>query len=226
MRESKIKPVGSATLTYKDKSYKLPAFGGTEGPEVLDIRKLYGEADVFTYDPGFTSTASCESDITFIDGDKGILLYRGYSIDQLAEHSSFLEVCYLLLHGELPNAGEKTKFDRSITMHTMVHEQLAQFFRGFRRDAHPMAIMCGVVGALSAFYHDSTDIHDARQREIACHRLIAKMPTLAAMAFKYSLGQPFVYPQNDLSYAENFLYMCYSVPAEPYKINPVLARAM
>jgi citrate synthase len=226
MRESKIKPVGSATLTYKDKSYKLPAFGGTEGPEVLDIRKLYGEADVFTYDPGFTSTASCESDITFIDGDKGILLYRGYSIDQLAEHSNFLEVCYLLLHGELPNAAEKSKFDRSITMHTMVHEQLAQFFRGFRRDAHPMAIMCGVVGALSAFYHDSTDINDPRQREIASHRLIAKMPTLAAMAFKYSTGQPFVYPRNDLGYTENFLRMTFSVPAEEYKVNPVLAKAL
>src|ERR1700759_2785873 len=226
MRESKIKPVGSATLTYKDKSYKLPAFGGTEGPEVLDIRKLYGDADVFTYDPGFTSTASGERHITFIDGDKGILLYRGYSIDQLAEHSSFLEVCSLLLHVELPNAAEKAKFDRSITMHTMVHEQLAQFFRGFRRDAHPMAIMCGVVGALSAFYHDSTDINDPRQREIASHRLIAKMPTLAAMAFKYSTGQPFVYPSNSLGYTENFLRMTFSVPAEDYIVNPVLAKAL
>ena len=160
MRESKIKPAGSATLTYKNKSYELPSFAGTEGPEVVDIRKLYGEADIFTYDPGFTSTASCESDITFIDGDKGVLLYRGYSIDMLAEHSNFLEVCYLLLHGELPSKEEMTKFDNAITFHTMVHEQLAQFFRGFRRDAHPMAIMCGVVGALSAFYHDSTDIND------------------------------------------------------------------
>ncbi|HWD26125.1 MAG TPA: citrate synthase [Rhizomicrobium sp.] len=226
MRESKIKPVGSATLTYKDKSYELPAFGGTEGPEVLDIRKLYGDADVFTYDPGFTSTASCESDITFIDGDKGILLYRGYSIDQLAEHSTFLECCYLLMHGELPGKDQFAKFDRSITMHTMVHEQLAQFFRGFRRDAHPMAIMCGVVGALSAFYHDSTDINDPRQREIASHRLIAKMPTLAAMAYKYSMGQPFVYPRNDLGYTENFLRMTFSVPAEEYKVNPVLAKAL
>ncbi len=226
MRESKIKPAGSATLTYKNKQYELPAFSGTEGPEVLDIRKLYGQADVFTYDPGFTSTASCESDITFIDGDKGILLYRGYSIDQLAEHSSFLEVCYLLLHGDLPNREEKTKFERSITMHTMVHEQLAQFFRGFRRDAHPMAIMCGVVGALSAFYHDSTDINDPKQREVASHRLIAKMPTIAAMAFKYSTGQPFVYPLNALGYTENFLRMTFSVPAEEYKINPVLAKAL
>ncbi|MEJ0025964.1 MAG: citrate synthase [Rhizomicrobium sp.] len=226
MRESKIKPAGSATLTYRNKDYKLPTFAGTEGPEVIDIRKLYGDADVFTYDPGFTSTASCESDITFIDGDKGILLYRGYSIDQLAEHSDFLEVCYLLLHGELPDKAEKTKFDRSITMHTMVHEQLAQFFRGFRRDAHPMAVMCGVVGALSAFYHDSTDINDPKQREIASHRLIAKMPTLAAMAYKYTMGQPFVYPRNDLGYTENFLRMTFSVPAEEYKVNPVLAKAL
>ncbi len=226
MRESKIKPVGSATLTYNNKSYELPAFSGTEGPEVLDIRKLYGDADVFTYDPGFTSTASCESDITFIDGEKGILLYRGYSIDQLAEHSNFLEVCYLLLHGELPSKAEMAKFDKAITFHTMVHEQLAQFFRGFRRDAHPMAVMCGVVGALSAFYHDSTDINDRRQREIASHRLIAKMPTLAAMAYKYSMGQPFVYPLNTLGYTENFLRMTFSVPAEEYKVNPVLAKAL
>ena len=226
MRESKIKPAGSATLTYKNKQYELPTFAGTEGPEVIDIRKLYGEADVFTYDPGFTSTASCESDITFIDGDKGILLYRGYSIDQLAEHSNFLEVCYLLLHGELPGKEENAKFTRSITMHTMVHEQLAQFFRGFRRDAHPMAVMCGVVGALSAFYHDSTDINDPRQREVASHRLIAKMPTIAAMAYKYTMGQPFVYPLNSLGYTENFLRMTFSVPAEEYKVNPVLAKAL
>ena len=226
MRESKIKPVGSATLTYKNKAYELPTFGGSEGPEVVDIRKLYGEADIFTYDPGFTSTASCESDITFIDGDKGILLYRGYSIDQLAEHSNFLEVCYLLLHGELPNKDEMAHFDKAITFHTMVHEQLALFFRGFRRDAHPMAVMCGVVGALSAFYHDSTDINDPRQREIASHRLIAKMPTLAAMAYKYSMGQPFVYPLNTLGYTENFLRMTFSVPAEEYKVNPVLAKAL
>jgi citrate synthase len=226
MRESKISPAGSATLTFKNKSYELPAFSGTEGPEVLDIRKLYGEADIFTYDPGFTSTASCESDITFIDGDKGVLLYRGYSIDTLAEQSNFLEVCYLLLHGDLPGKEDMAKFDKAITFHTMVHEQLAQFFRGFRRDAHPMAIMCGVVGALSAFYHDSTDINDPRQREIASHRLIAKMPTIAAMAFKYSMGQPFVYPHNSLGYTENFLRMAFSVPAEDYKVNPILAKAL
>ena len=226
MRESKIKPAGTATLTYKNKQFELPAFSGTEGPDVVDIRKLYGDADVFTYDPGFTSTASCESNITFIDGDKGVLLYRGYSIDELAAHSNFLEVCYLLLYGDLPNTQQMAEFDRAITLHTMVHEQLASFFRGFRRDAHPMSIMCGVVGALSAFYHDSTDINDPRQREIASHRLVAKMPTIAAMAFKYSLGQPFVYPRNDLDYTENFLRMAFSVPAEDYKINHVLAKAL
>jgi citrate synthase len=221
-----MKSSGTASLTYKNKAYELPVFSGTEGPEVVDIRKLYGDADIFTYDPGFTSTASCESNITFIDGDKGVLLYRGYPIDELAEHSNFLEVCYLLLQGELPNKEQMQKFDRAITMHTMVHEQLAQFFRGFRRDAHPMAVMCGVVGALSAFYHDSTDINDPRQREIASHRLIAKMPTLAAMAFKYSLGQPFVYPLNNLGYTDNFLRMTFSVPAEEYKINKVLSKAL
>jgi citrate synthase len=226
MRESKMKPAGSGTFTFKNKSYELPAFDGTEGPTVIDIRKLYGDADVFTYDPGFTSTASCESDITFIDGDKGILLYRGYPIDQLAEHSNFLEVCYLLLHGELPNKQEGAAFNQSITMHTMVHDQMTTFFRGFRRDAHPMAVMCGVVGALSSFYHDSTDINDPRQREIASHRLIAKMPTIAAMAYKYTVGQPFVYPLNDLSYTDNFLRMTFSVPAEEYKVNPVLSRAL
>jgi citrate synthase len=226
MRESKEVPAGSATLTYQNKIYELPVFAGTEGPNVIDIRKLYGEADVFTYDPGFTSTASCESTITFIDGDKGILLYRGYSIDQLAEHSNFLEVCYLLLHGELPDAKQMAAFDHAITNHTMVHEQLAAFFRGFRRDAHPMAVMCGVVGALSAFYHDSTDINDPRQREIASHRLIAKMPTIAAMAFKYTIGQPFVYPLNNLGFTENFLRMSFAVPAEEYKVNPVLAKAL
>jgi citrate synthase len=226
MRASKAIPAGSASLTYMNKVFELPVFAGNEGPNVVDIRKLYGEADVFTYDPGFTSTASCESDITFIDGDKGILLYRGYSIDQLAEHSNFLEVCYLLLHGELPNKEQGKAFNQSITMHTMVHEQLATFYRGFRRDAHPMAVMCGVVGALSAFYHDSTDINDPRQREIASHRLIAKMPTLAAMAFKYTIGQPFVYPLNHLGYTENFLRMTFAVPAEEYKVNPVLAKAL
>jgi citrate synthase len=201
-------------------------FSGTEGPNVMDIRKLYADADIFTYDPGFTSTASCESDITFIDGDKGILLYRGYSIEQLAAHSNFLEVCYLLLHGELPNKKEAAAFDHSITMHTMVHDQMSTFYRGFRRDAHPMAIMCGVVGALSAFYHDSTDINDPRQREVASHRLIAKMPTIAAMAYKYAVGQPFVYPLNNLGYTENFMRMTFSVPAEEYKVNPVLAKAL
>ena len=226
MRESKVKAAGSATLTYKDKNYKLPAFSGSLGPDVLDIRKLYGEADVFTYDPDFTSTASCESTITFIDGDKGILLYRGYPIDQLAEKSNFLEVCFLLLYGELPTAAQMAEFDHAITNHTMLHEQLVLFFRGFRRDAHPMAVMCGVIGALSAFYHDSTDVNDPRQREIASHRLIAKMPTIAAMAYKYSMGQPFVYPSNSLGYTENFLRMTFSVPAEEYKINPILSRAL
>ena len=184
MRESKAQPAGKATFEFKGKTYDLPVFSGSEGPEVVDIRRLYGEADVFTYDPGFTSTASCESDITFIDGDKGILLYRGYSIDQLAAKSSFLEVCFLLLYGELPSKDQMEKFTHTITHHTMVHEQLAAFFRGFRRDAHPMAVMCGVVGALSAFYHDSLDINDPRQRELACVRLVAKIPTIAAMAFR------------------------------------------
>ena len=179
MKASKLVPAGKATLIYDNKSFELPAFSGTEGPNVIDIRKLYGDTDVFTYDPGFTSTASCESDITFIDGDKGICLYRGYPVDQLASSSTFLEVCYLLLHGELPNKEQSKAFTHSITMHTMVHDQMSTFFRGFRRDAHPMAVMCGVVGALSAFYHDSTDINDPRQREIASHRLIAKMPAIS-----------------------------------------------
>ncbi len=226
MRDSKAVPAGKATLEYKGKSYDLPVFNGSVGPEVVDIRNLYGEAGVFTYDPGFTSTGSCESDITYIDGDKGILLYRGYSIDQLAAKSSFLEVCYLLLYGELPSKEQMEKFTFTITHHTMVHEQLASFYRGFRRDAHPMAVMCGVVGALSAFYHDSLDINDPRQRELACVRLVAKIPTIAAMAFRYSTGHPFVYPQNKLGYTENFLRMCFSVPAEDYVVNPVLARAL
>jgi citrate synthase len=226
MRESKAVPAGTATLKYNGNAYELPVLSGSEGPNVVDIRKLYGDADIFTYDPGFTSTASCESDITFIDGDKGILLYRGYPIDQLAANSNFLEVCYLLLHGDLPNQKDMRTFDHAITYHTMVHEQIAQLFRGFRRDAHPMAIMCGVVGALSAFYHDSTDITDPRQREIASHRLIAKMPTIAAMAYKYHVGQPFVYPLNNLSYTDNFLRMCFAVPCEEYKVNPVLSKAL
>jgi citrate synthase len=226
MRESKAVPAGKATLSYQGKTYELPAFAGSEGPNVIDIRKLYGDANLFTYDPSFTSTASCESDITFIDGDKGILLYRGYPIDQLAENASFLEVCYLLLYGELPTEKQIKEFSYTITRHTMVHEQLASFFRGFRRDAHPMAVMCGVVGALSAFYHDSTDINDPKQRQIASHRLVAKMPTIAAMAFRYSTGHPFVYPLNKLGYTENFLRMCFSVPAEDYVVNPVLAKAL
>ncbi len=220
------KPGVSATVVVNSKSIQLPVARGTIGPDVVDIRKLYGEGDVFTYDPGFTSTASCESAITYIDGDEGVLLYRGYPIEQLAEQSDFIEVCYLLLHGELPSAAQLQTFRTAITRHTMVHEQISMFFRGFRRDAHPMAVMCGVVGALSAFYHDSTDINDPMQRTIASHRMIAKMPTIAAMAFKYSIGQPFVYPQNNLGYAENFLRMCFAVPAEEYKSNKVLARAL
>ncbi|EQB05855.1 type II citrate synthase [Sphingobium sp. HDIP04] len=199
---------------------------GTVGPQVIDVRKLYANTGMFTYDPGFTSTASCDSGLTYIDGDKGILLHRGYPIDQLAEQSSFMEVSYLLLNGELPSKKELEDFTRTITRHTMVHEQLTTFYRGFRRDAHPMAIMCGVVGALSAFYHDSTDINDPEQRKIASHRLIAKMPTIAAMAYKYSVGQPFVYPRNDLSYTANFLNMTFSVPAEEYVIDPVVVDAM
>jgi citrate synthase len=205
---------------------EMPILKGTMGPDVVDIRKLYAATDVFTYDPGFTSTASCESKITFIDGDKGVLLHRGYPIDELAKQSSFLEVCYLLLHGELPTAAEFSEFDHNITYHTMLHEQFDRFFMGFRRDAHPMAIMVGAVGALSAFYHDSTNIDDPEQRMISSHRLIAKMPTIAARAFKYARGQPFVHPRNDLSYAENFLRMCFSVPAEDWVPNPVLTRAM
>ncbi len=226
MNQSDTKPGGTATLTYKDKKIDLPVLAGSVGPDVIDIRKLYAESDAFTYDPGFTSTASCESRITYIDGDAGVLLYRGYPIDQLAEQGDFLETCYLLLHGELPNSEQMKDFDRAITYHTMLHEQLSTFYRGFRRDAHPMAVMVGTVGALSAFYHDSLDINDLRQRTVASHRLIAKMPTIAAMAFKYSMGQPFVYPRNDLGYAENFLRMCFAVPAEDYKVNPVLARAL
>ncbi|MDH4387076.1 MAG: citrate synthase [Caulobacter sp.] len=215
-----------ATLSIGDKSYDLPILKGSTGPDVLDVRKIYSEADVFTFDPGFTSTASCESKITYIDGDAGILLHRGYPIDQLAEQSSFLEVCYLLLHGELPTAAEYTEFDHNITYHTMLHAQFDRFFEGFRRDAHPMAIMTGAVGALSAFYADSINVDDAREREISAHRLIAKMPTIAARAFKYHMGQPFVSPRNNLTYAENFLRMCFAVPAEDWKPNPILTRAM
>ncbi|WP_430398513.1 citrate synthase [Ferrovibrio sp.] len=221
---------GSKPVTLNDpntgKTITLPVLDGAEGPSVIDIRKLYAESGYFTYDPGFTSTASTESKITYIDGDEGILRYRGYDIADLAEKSTFLETCYLLLNGDLPNAGQKEDFEKSITMHTMLHEQIHFLFRGFRRDAHPMAVMCGVVGALSAFYHDATDYDDPKQRMIAQHRLIAKMPTIAAMAYKYSIGQPFMYPRNDLGYAENFLQMTFGVPAEPYKMSPVLARAM
>ncbi len=216
----------TATLTVHGKTYELPMFSPTAGPDVVDIRKLYAQAGVFTYDPGFTSTASCDSTITFIDGDKGELLHRGYPIDQLAAKSHFLEVCYLLLYGDLPSAAELEDFETRVTRHTMVHEQMMNFFRGFRRDAHPMAIITGVVGAMSAFYPDSTDISDPWQREVATIRLIAKMPTIVAMAFKYTVGQPFVYPRNDLDFASNFLRMCFSVPCEDYEVNPILARAM
>ncbi|MEM7444568.1 MAG: citrate synthase [Pseudomonadota bacterium] len=208
------------------KSHEFNVTDGTLGPKVIDIRSLYAETGMFTYDPGFTSTASCDSSITYIDGDEGVLLHRGYPIEALAENCTFLEVAYLLLEGELPTESQSEAFEKTITYHTMLHEQLTYFYRGFRRDAHPMAIMCGVVGALSAFYHDSTDITDHKQRLIASHRMIAKMPTLAAMAYKYSTGQPFVYPRNDLNYAENFLNMTFAVPAEDYRINPILAKAM
>ncbi|MGB5862666.1 MAG: citrate synthase [Sulfitobacter sp.] len=216
----------SATLTVGDKTVELPMFTPTSGPDVIDIRKLYSQAGVFTYDPGFTSTASCDSTITFIDGDEGILTHRGYPIGELAEKSHYLEVCYLLLYGELPSPAELEDFEFRVTNHTMLHEQMMNFFRGFRRDAHPMAVMVGVVGAMSAFYHDSTDINDEWQREVASIRLIAKMPTIAAMAYKYTIGQPFVYPRNDLDYASNFLRMCFAVPAEDYVVDPILARAM
>jgi citrate synthase len=215
-----------AKLTVGDKSIDLPVLKPSAGPDVLDIRKLYAQGDVFTYDPGFTSTAACSSTITYIDGDAGELLYRGYPIEQLAEKSHFLETCYLLLYGELPSAAALEDFENRVTRHTMLHEQMQYFFRGFRRDSHPMAIMTGVVGAMSAFYHDSTDINDPWQREVAAIRMIAKMPTIAAWAYKYSIGQPFVYPKNSLDYAGNFLNMCFSVPAEEYVVDPILSRAM
>ncbi|MBK8841240.1 MAG: citrate (Si)-synthase [Hyphomonadaceae bacterium] len=224
--ENKVKPNGKATVTANGKTVEMPVYAGTIGPDVIDIGKLHAQTGMFTLDPGFTSTASCESQITYIDGDQGILLHRGYPIDQLAEKSNFLEVCYLLLHGELPNASENSEFVKTITRHTMLHAQFDRFFEGFRRDAHPMAIMCGAVGALSAFYHDSTNVDDPQQRKVAQHRMIAKMPTIAARAFKYHTGQPFVSPRNELDYASNFLRMSFAVPAEDYKVNPVLARAM
>jgi citrate synthase len=216
----------TAKLSLGEENWEFPVRDGTIGPSVIDISALYQKTGHFTYDPGFTSTGACESHITFIDGDEGILLYRGYPIDELAEHGDFLETCYLLLYGELPTKAQKDDFDNRVTRHTMLHEQMARFYTGFRRDAHPMAVMCGVVGALSAFYHDSTDISDPYQRMVASLRMIAKMPTIAAMAYKYSVGQPFIYPQNNLDYAANFLHMCFAVPCEPYVVNPVLARAM
>ncbi|MGD1037730.1 MAG: citrate synthase [Roseiarcus sp.] len=218
--------VTSANLKYGEKSVELPVRPGTLGPAVVDIGKLYGQTGMFTFDPGFTSTATTESKITYIDGDQGVLLYRGYPIEQLAEHGDFLETCYLLLYGELPTALQKFDFDYRVTRHTLVHEQMARFFQGFRRDAHPMSVMVACVGALAAFYHDSTDINDPRQRELASVRMIAKMPTLAAIAYKYSIGQPFMYPKNDIAYCANFLRMCFGVPCEDYKANPVLARAL
>jgi citrate synthase len=225
---SRQEPRKTVTLTDNEtgKQYEFPILDGSTGPRVIDIRKLYNETGMFTYDPGFTSTAACESGLTFIDGDEGILLHRGYSIADLAEKSDYLEVCYLLLNGELPTKEQKEEFVNTVTRHTMVHEQMQFFFRGFRRDSHPMSIMVGTIGALSAFYHDSLNIDDPREREIAAFRLIAKLPTISAMAYKYSIGQPFMYPRNDLSYAENFLYMTFAVPSEPYKISPTLARAM
>jgi citrate synthase len=216
-----------ATLTLHDgRKLEFPVLSGTIGPDVVDIRTLYGKSGVFTYDPGFLSTASCSSNITYIDGDAGVLLYRGYPIEQLAQHCDFLEVCYLLLHGELPDRKQKEEFVGIVTHHTMVHEQLARLYQGFRRDAHPMAVMVGVVGALSAFYHDALDISDPQHRTISAFRLIAKMPTIVAMSYKYSIGQPFVYPRNDLSYTANFMRMMFAVPSEDYKVNDVLVRAM
>jgi citrate synthase len=217
----------SATLTVgSNQQTHLPVRSGSIGPDVIDVGRLYRDTGCFTYDPGFTSTANCSSRITYIDGDQGVLLYRGYPIEQLAQKSTFLEVCYLLLNGDLPTKSQYDNFRSIVTRHTMVHEQMTRFFTGFRRDAHPMAVMCGSVGALSAFYHDSTDINDEMQRVIASHRMIAKMPTLAGMAYKYSVGQPFIYPRNDLDFAANFLQMCFAVPCEPYVVNPIVARAL
>ncbi len=225
--EIKVKKTGDAKLVLQNgTNLEMPVYSGSVGPDVIDIRSFYQQSGMFTYDPGFTSTASCESQITYIDGNEGTLLYRGYPIDQLAEQSNFIEVSYLLLYGHLPDQAEMASFSRSITYHTMLHSQFDTFFNGFRRDAHPMAIVCGAVGALSAFYHDSTDINDPKQRTIASHRMVAKIPTIAARAYKYSIGQPFISPRNDYGYAENFLRMCFAVPAEDYEVNPILARAM
>jgi citrate synthase len=219
-------PDKSASLVLGNETHSFPVKNGSIGPSVIDISKLYAASKMFTYDPGFTSTASCESKITYIDGDEGVLLYRGYPIEQLAEYGDFLETCYVLLYGELPTKAEKEDFDLRVTRHTMVHEQMSRFLTGFRRDAHPMAVMVATVGALSAFYHDSLDITDPHQRMVASIRMIAKMPTIAAMAFKYSIGQPFVYPKNDLDYAANFLRMCFAIPCEDYVVDPVLAKAL
>ena len=217
----------SATLTLGgNRQTMMPVRSGAIGPDVIDVSRLYRDTGCFTYDPGFTATANCSSRITYIDGEEGVLLYRGYPIEQLAKSSTFLEVCYILLYGDLPTKAQLDSFRNIVTRHTMVHEQMTRFFTGFRRDAHPMAVMCGSVGALSAFYHDSTDINDPQQRMIASHRLIAKMPTLAAMAYKYSIGQPFIYPRNDLEFTANFLQMCFAVPCEPYVVNPIVARAL
>ena len=233
MAEAKIQAQAQEirnTVTLTDnstgKTCELPILEGSLGPRVIDVRRLYAETGCFTYDPGYTSTGSCDSGITYIDGEEGVLLHRGYAIEDLAQKSSFMEVCYLLLHGELPTENQAADFERSITYHTMLHEQMLYFYRGFRRDSHPMAVMVGVVGALSAFYHDSTDISDPHQRMVASHRMIAKMPTIAAMAYKFSVGQPFMYPRNDLKYAENFLHMTFAVPCEDFKIKPSVARAM
>jgi citrate synthase len=222
-----VQAKGKATLAYGEgKSAEFPVFGGSVGPDVIDIRTLLGKTGMFTYDPGFLSTASCQSAITYIDGDQGVLLYRGYPIEQIAQHCDFLETAYLILNGELPNAAQKAEFDQNVMHHTMVHEQLTRFFSGFRRDAHPMAVMVGVVGALSAFYHDSLDINDASHRQVSAIRLIAKLPTIVAMCYKYAVGQPFVYPRNDLSYSANFMRMMFSTPTEEYKVNDVLVRAL
>ena len=226
MNESNTNDTVSIKINSTGETIELPILDGTQGPRVIDVRQLYSKTGMFTYDPSYTSTASCDSSMTYIDGEVGILRHGGYTIEDLAEKSSFLEVCYLLLHGELPNSKEMQGFNDTITNHTMVHDQLQFLYRGFRRDAHPMAVMIGVVGAMSAFYHDSTDISNPTQRLIACHRLIAKMPTMAAMAYKYSIGQPFIYPRNDMGYAENFLHMTFGVPAEEYRPSPTISRAL
>ena len=224
--KKKLEPSSKATVSINGQEIELPVYSGTLGPDVMDISKFYGQTGAFTYDPGYTSTGACRSAITFIDGEEGVLLHRGYPIDQLAENGNFLETAHLLLYGELPNKEQYDDFVNRVTYHTMLHEQMNRFFTGFRRDAHPMAVMVGVVGALSAFYHDSTDITDPVQRDIAAIRMIAKMPTIAAMAYKYSIGQPFIYPRNDLDYGSNFLYMSFAVPCDEYRVNPVLSRAM